>query len=70
MTEKEWFEKYYTSENRQILDTLKVIKFGAIIVEIHNEKPVNMWPCHKIRLQKGKNNATDIGKLQLIFKER
>jgi len=69
VTEKEWFEKYYTPENKKIIDIIRLVKYGEMNIEISNRKPVNIYPSVKIRLQRDKTNATNFTELQVISEE-
>ena len=69
MTEKDWFDKYYTPENKRIIDMFTLIKFGELRIEVHNKKPVVMYPSNKIRLQKEKLDDTNFTAIQTLSKE-
>lgn len=68
MTKDDWY-KYYTPENKKILDMFPVVKYGDVRIEIHNKKPVIIYATQKFRLQKDKPNETNFTKLQIMAKE-
>lgn len=62
MTKEAWF-RYYSRENKMLLDLIRYIKFGQITVEIRECRPVKVYIEKAFRL----NKKNDLNELEGIF---
>ena len=62
MTKEAWF-RYYSRENKVLLDLIRYIKFGQITVEIRKCHPVKVYLEKAFRL----DNEKDLNELEGIF---
>ena len=62
MTKNDWF-RYYSRENKVLLDLIRHIRYGQLSLEVHE--------CHPVKIHFGKafrlNVEKDLNELEKIF---